>query len=220
MHRLLWDMHYTPIAGIEPSYPIAAIYRNTAPRPTSPWALPGDYNVTLSANGKSYTQPLTLKMDPRVKASAADLRLQFDLSMKLYELRKQLHPVGKSFDALNKGLTKAKERAGESPVQAQIEAMKKRLTEFAPPNTRPGAPMRFVALENVEQLFNVIEDVDAAPTPRVRNAVAETEKQAGDAVARWQALIANELPQLNQQLSAAGLEPIDLTHPTSQDEEE
>ncbi|MFL6568962.1 MAG: glycoside hydrolase [Chthoniobacterales bacterium] len=208
--RFLWDMHYAPIPGVAPEYPIAAIYRNTAARATSPWALPGNYSVTLTVDGKSYTQPLTLKMDPRVKASAADLTAQFDLSMKLYEQRKKLAAIGHNFEALNDGLTKASERAGENPAKEQIAAMKKRLEEFAPPNARPGAPLSFAALDNVEHLFAVLQEVDAAPTARVRTAVGEAETKSSDAVARWQALVANELPQLNQQLTAAGLEEIKL----------
>ena len=53
MHRFLWDMHYAPITGIEPEYPMTAIYRDTPPAPTSPWAMPGDYTVVLTANGKA-----------------------------------------------------------------------------------------------------------------------------------------------------------------------
>ena len=30
-HRFLWDMHLPPVPGIQPEYPIAAIYHNTAP---------------------------------------------------------------------------------------------------------------------------------------------------------------------------------------------
>src|SRR5206468_11118706 len=37
VHRFVWDLHYTPIAGVDPEYPIAAIYQNTAPRATGPW---------------------------------------------------------------------------------------------------------------------------------------------------------------------------------------
>ena len=31
MHRFLWDLHYTPIAGVEPEFPMQATYRNTPP---------------------------------------------------------------------------------------------------------------------------------------------------------------------------------------------
>ena len=58
---------------------MTATYRNTAPQATSPWVAPGDYTVALTVDGKTFTQPLTVAMDPRVKASAADLQEQFDL---------------------------------------------------------------------------------------------------------------------------------------------
>ena len=33
----------------------------------SPWVAPGAYTVRLTAGGKTMTQPITIKMDPRVK---------------------------------------------------------------------------------------------------------------------------------------------------------
>ena len=36
--------------------------------------------VRLTVDGKTQTQPLVVKMDPRVKATAADLKLQYDMS--------------------------------------------------------------------------------------------------------------------------------------------
>jgi hypothetical protein len=88
-HRFLWDLHYTPLE-IAPSYPIAAVYQQTAPNPTSPWVLPGTYTVKLTVDGKVYVQKLTVKMDPNVKTPAADLALQHELSFDLYMARKNL----------------------------------------------------------------------------------------------------------------------------------
>jgi photosystem II stability/assembly factor-like uncharacterized protein len=88
-HRFVWDLHYTPL-DIPPSYPIAAVYQNTIPNPTSPWVLPGTYTVKLTVDGKVYTQKMTVKMDPNVKTSAKDLQLQHDLSYGLYTSRKNL----------------------------------------------------------------------------------------------------------------------------------
>jgi hypothetical protein len=85
--RLVWDLHYTPL-NLPPSYPIAAIYKNTAPAPTSPWVMPGNYTVKLQVNGDTLSQPLIIKMDPRIKTSMADLQKQHDLSMLCYEGRK------------------------------------------------------------------------------------------------------------------------------------
>jgi hypothetical protein len=83
MHRFVWDLHHATPPGTDQGYPIAAIYANTAPVPTGPWAHPGRYTVRLTANGRTVTQPLVVRMDPRVKTSEADLRRQYDLSMRI-----------------------------------------------------------------------------------------------------------------------------------------
>jgi len=71
MHRFTWDLHYPP-SSTHAQYPISAIPYSTAPQPTSPWVLPGTYTVRLTADGHQFTQPLTVRMDPRVKTPADD----------------------------------------------------------------------------------------------------------------------------------------------------
>ncbi len=85
MHRFLWDMHYAPLPEARPEYPMQAIYHDTPLAPSSPWAMPGNYTVKLTANGRSYTEPLAIKMDPRVHTSTADLLQQFTISKQLYD---------------------------------------------------------------------------------------------------------------------------------------
>ena len=86
MHRLVWDLRYPPPDALRHDYPISAIYRNTPREPRGPIALPGPYTVKLTVDGRSYGQPLTLKMDPRVKAPAAALQQQFDLAQQVVEM--------------------------------------------------------------------------------------------------------------------------------------
>ncbi len=83
-HRFMWDMHYAPL-NVPASFPIAAIYMNTAPNETSPWVMPGTYTAKLIVNGKSYQQTFVIKRDPRVKTSVKDLQLQHDLSLQCYK---------------------------------------------------------------------------------------------------------------------------------------
>jgi hypothetical protein len=84
MHRFAWDLTYPPPAGARSSYPISAIYMNTPRVPTGPWVMPGQFTVRMTVDGHTYTQPLTVKMDPRVSTPAAALQQQFELSMGLY----------------------------------------------------------------------------------------------------------------------------------------
>jgi hypothetical protein len=204
MHRFLWDMHYTPVPGAEPDFPIAATYRDTAPTPTSPWVLPGNYTLVLTVDGNSFTQPLTIQMDPRVKTSAADLQEQFDLSWQLYQLRLTLAPIGKKFDDIKEQLTKLKAQAAERPdVTEKLEAFAQKLTRFGPPHPRPGAPPSLFVLESTESLFNEIQGVDAAPTAAVKTAVADVQAKVGPAMQAWRTLLDSDIPALNRQLKQA-----------------
>ena len=208
LHRFFWDLHGTPLAGVEPEYPIAAVPHKTAPVPTAPWIVPGDYSVVLTAGGKSFTEPLPVKMDPRVKATNADLTKQFALSKTLHDLRAGLQPIGKSYVALTAEMKKAKERAGKNPIKEQIDALHKKLETFASPAAvRSGAALELEALDKVVRLFGDLQDVDAAPTPAQQAAMTALQKDARGVVERWKA-IAPEVATLNAGLASAGLEAI------------
>ncbi len=83
MHRFVWDLHYARPAGLSTSYPISAVYHNTVKEPLGVWAAPGTYTVKLTVAGRSYTRPLRVRMDPRVKTPALGLQQQFRLSKQL-----------------------------------------------------------------------------------------------------------------------------------------
>jgi len=63
MHRWLWDLRPTP----PPLSPRPAGGGGGGGRGGAPMVLPGTYTVKLSVAGKTYTQPLVVKMDPRTK---------------------------------------------------------------------------------------------------------------------------------------------------------
>ena len=85
LHRFVWDLHYAPPPGAPRSYPIAATPHDTASEPKGPWVVPGTYTARLTISGKSYTKPIVVRMDPRIKSGALALRQQFALSKRLYD---------------------------------------------------------------------------------------------------------------------------------------
>jgi photosystem II stability/assembly factor-like uncharacterized protein len=211
MHRFLWNMHFAPVPGVEPEYPMTAVAYNTAPEATSPWVMAGDYSAVLTVNGKNFTQPLTVKMDPRVKASAADLTQQFELSKGLYEIRPALETINNSLGRLSAEIGKAKELAGQNAVTAQLEAMLKKLQEIAgPPRPRPSPTLSLELREKLLTLFGSLQKIDAAPTPAIRAAVADLQREAQSIIARWQTIEAEDIPALNRQLEAAGFRKIEI----------
>jgi len=47
--------------------------------------MPGKYIVKLKVDGKTYEQPLTIRMDPRIKTFDADLWKQFEMEARIVE---------------------------------------------------------------------------------------------------------------------------------------
>ena len=70
--------------------------------PRGPLVLPGLYEVRLTVDGKTSRQPLTVKMDPRVKTPPADLARQFDLGIKIWQALEESSKAGSSNAALRR----------------------------------------------------------------------------------------------------------------------
>ena len=71
-HRFVWDLRYAPAAGAGSNFRIGGV-----------WAPPGRYTVVLTANGKTLREPLIIAPDPRVHASPASYREEFDLARRI-----------------------------------------------------------------------------------------------------------------------------------------
>ncbi len=207
-HRFTWDVHYKPL-DLPPAYPISAIYNNTAPDPTSPWAMPGNYSVKLTVDGKSYTQPLHVKMDPRVKTGLADLQKQHDLSVQCYEYRKQvmdiLQQTGKLQQQVKELLPKS---SGQLNSDLKTLANNVKTMENAAPASQQPA---FNRLNGVfGSLLNTLHDTDMPPTSQATEAVISSAAQLKGLQAKWNTTKATELPKINDELRKAGLAAITL----------
>jgi hypothetical protein len=215
LHRFLWDLHLDPVPGVAPQYPIAAVYKNTAPDSTSPWAMPGKYTVVLNAGGKKYEQPLTLVMDPRVKTSTADLTEQYKLSKQLYDEWLALNSISDQVRGIRGQITELRARFADANLKTKVEAFAEKLQSLAGAGGGGfggGAPVGGAtrvtvasATGRIRTLFNLIEEVDLAPTPQVSAAIPEVVKDARGIQESWRLINTQEIPALNQELRAAGL---------------
>jgi photosystem II stability/assembly factor-like uncharacterized protein len=175
-HRFLWDMKYAPL-NISPSYPISAIYKNTEPDQTAPWVMPGNYIVRLTVDGKVYEQPITIKIDPRVKTTTKDIQLQYDLSLQCYNARKECMKI---LDEIRAYRTKFMGDQN-TPVLKEISL----LENSVPGSTEPS----FNRLNNsFASLFSTLQDSDMPPTTQMINGMKEAIKSFEELKAKWDKL--------------------------------
>ncbi len=200
-HRFIWDLHYTPL-NVPASYPISAIYKNTAPNPTSPWVLPGTYNVKLIINGKTYTQPLAVKLDPRVKTSAADLKVQHDLSVQCYEGQQMSMATLSDINKLKQQI-KTLLPQSKAPLTNALTVFETQLSAFE--NTPHGSSEpSFNSLESAfGRIFDILHETDMPPTSQTISAVSETVAKLKALSTQWNGFKTKDLETINQQLQKA-----------------
>jgi len=202
------------VPGVAPNYPISAVYMNTAPSPTSPWAMPGKYTVVLTVNGKSYSQPLMLRMDPRVTTSQKDLSEQFKLSKQLYDEWLALAAVAESARPLRGQITELRAKAPEE-LKKRLEDFNEQFQVFGggggggfqgPPAAGQTTRATVASVTGrLRGLFSQLEEVDLAPTTEQRRASVEAVKDAQTLLANWQLFKTQTLPVFNQELQGKGL---------------
>ncbi len=213
-HRFLWDMHYAPVPGVPAEYPIAAVPHNTAPQLTSPWAMPGRYTVTLIVDGHKYTEPLTVKMDPRVKTPLAGLQEQFTESKRMYDDANAAESAIEAVASLQQQVEQLRKNQSATVLSASLDAFAKKASELAgaEPKVRfgPRPPMTtFTGMRDaLLAAMELFQGADATPTVQGKAAAAERHGQFLKLMSRWQAFRTTDLRDLNTQLQKANLPEI------------
>jgi len=180
-HRFLWDMKLDPL-NLPPSYPISAIYMNTAPDATSPWVMPGDYIAILTIDGKVHQQRFTIKMDPRVRTSLKDLQIQYDLSVQCYNGRKECMKIIDEISSYRSTL--------KNKISNADELSKKDKEAAALESTPFGSQAESFGKINGEfaSIFGILQDSDTTPTTQTIAAFNEANTAFKDLKKKWEAL--------------------------------
>jgi hypothetical protein len=199
MHRFTWDLRHDPITpGAEQS--TGAVPHRIFSMADAPWAAPGRYTVRLTVDGKQYTQPLTLRMDPRVKLAPLAIAQLATLSREMYTGARTAHDTQLKARALADQLARL-----DGPAAA---ALKARLDSLAPPATtggrggrgggggggrgRGGAATAAPTLAGVSNALlaaaMAMQAADVAPTATQVAACARARAQLAEVMARWTAI--------------------------------
>jgi photosystem II stability/assembly factor-like uncharacterized protein len=211
MHRFVWDLRY----------PVSKSVRSSYFGPTGPWAQPGNYVVKLTANGKSSTQPLTIKMDPRVKTSQEALGRQFELSSRLAAELEEVSTALQQINMLRKQIeARKKEASGNAEVQQAMETVEKKIEVALEPDSDADFMLFGLAVPSKEHeplpkvaaaltgLLIIVESADTAPTADAVTASEKWVASGEETLRHWTELKEAELANLNTTLQKAKLKPL------------
>jgi len=213
MHRFAWDLRYPAPGVLNVEYPISATPRNTPREPRGPWVVPGTYTVRLTVNGQTYTQPLTVRMDPRVKASAATLARQFALSKGVYDDINRTRGVLDELRTMRANLRELRGRASGVLVAA-VDSIDRAAAALEGGGGGLGvaggggraseAATLTGTIGELGQLYGALQEADVQPTTQLVAAVQTAQRQVPTTLARWDTLHARATARLGAQLRSLG----------------
>jgi photosystem II stability/assembly factor-like uncharacterized protein len=201
VNRFAWDLRTqgpTPLAG-EPG----AEFRNRG------YFVPaGSYQVKLTAEGKSYTAPLELKVDARVKASSEDLQKQTELLQKIVAAVSDVHGAVGSIREVRSQLRLLDKRFGDDAkyttlLSATKDFDKKSLdieSQLLQVNAKSSESTLNFPVMIDERLHSLVFSVDAgdnAPTKQQYEVFEELQKQTQPLLAQYHDLMSKDLTALN-----------------------
>jgi photosystem II stability/assembly factor-like uncharacterized protein len=224
MHRWVWDLHYAAPDSTRHEYPIAAVPHDTPRYPLGPTALPGRYTARLTVNGKTYTQTFSIKMDPRVHATAAGLERKFHAEVRLSSLLTQTSVALRQAGSLREPLQKLLQPSNGSTHDA-LQAFESKLTALlgSPPAfLAPPSPEVTLTRANgeISTLYGQVWQADAEPTLAQAEAIQTSDKQAAALLERWKTMKSSDLPALNRALRDANLPELKIEMEPRQDDAE
>jgi photosystem II stability/assembly factor-like uncharacterized protein len=211
LNRTNWDLRYDAPPAFTHSFEINA---NPGLTPTTPEGIiapPGTYTIKLTANGKSYTQTVSISNDPRSPATNADVRAQYALAKKLNSAAKIAYDAYQQVETLRAALKANMLPDTGSDAAKAMKAFRASVDTVggnAGVGGRHPAP-NFYELSGrfIGQLTSQ-DNADQAPTEPMMTAYGIACRDLKTAAAHWATINSKSLTALNAALSAGGRQPI------------
>lgn len=201
-----WDFRYADGTALRDS-----VYRLTRVR--GPMALPGRYTVALTAGGSVQTASFTLKADPRIEATSAELAARLAFSRKVNAAATELiETVNRAF-ALRQvidGRLAADSTSSDAPLLRALEdtllAHGKRMVPLFYGHNQYAAPYTATILDELARLG--YGDSNAGPNAAEQHGAETMTALAHEEVTRFNAAVQAQLVTVNARLKAKGQPPI------------
>ncbi|HZT43296.1 MAG TPA: hypothetical protein VFA07_14090 [Chthonomonadaceae bacterium] len=222
LNRTSWDLRYDSPPAFNHSYEINANPGETPASPQGPLALPGVYTLTLTVDGKSYTQTVRVKNDPRSPATFHDLEEQHALQMQYYQCAQEAWDGYQQVAGVQASIAALLKKNPPSEVATAAHTFDGKLAAVGGSNEfgrRFGggffgfggpAPQPTFAILNgtAGRQLNMLDSGDMAPTDAMRKACTTTCTEMQTAMKSWEALKSKDLPAFNAVLAKNNLKPV------------
>ena len=211
-NRFWWNLRYTDAKRIKTVV-------NDMGTLNGPTAVPGKYAVRLIVGRDTLVRSFTVKLDPRIEATTADLQQTFDLGLKVQDRLNGIVDAFARIEDLQKQIDVRVEQSSEqdyakrvkdaaTPVRQTLEVVRTELVDWF--NHDDQATLHFpIKLYNMMLSLNSqVLGQETAPTKQHGEILDDLGGKVDVQLQRLQQLEAGEIKSLNALLQELGLPPI------------
>lgn len=202
LNRFVWDTRYPDAVR----FPGMILWAGETRGPKLP---PGTYQVKLTVEGKSYTQPFEIKADPRLSTTPADYAKQLELGLKIRDKLTETHNAIIQIRDVRKQIEDLLKRVGGQPnfkvVNDAGTALNKNLTAieealYQTKNQSSQDPLNFpIRLNNkLAALGGVVASAEVAPTAQSYAVYDEVAGQIDAQLQKLAQIMRTDVPAFNQ----------------------
>ncbi|MGH9709363.1 MAG: hypothetical protein ACRD37_02305, partial [Candidatus Acidiferrales bacterium] len=213
MNRFVWDLRYE-----KPTLIPGQVW-DSADTPKGPLALPGTYQVKLTAEGKTFAEPLTVKLDPRVKNTPEDLQKEFDLSLKIRDEITLADETVNEMNSVKTQIAALRKRLGsntqDKPILDAADAIEKKMKPIDDQLWQGQMKASEEDLnypdeinDQLKGIAEFMEGSDNAPTAADSAAYEDLSGKVAKLVAQWKEIKSKDLAGLNEQIRRANIPAI------------
>jgi photosystem II stability/assembly factor-like uncharacterized protein len=201
LNRFVWDLRYEGATAVAH----APLWGGST---AGPVALPGTYQARLTVLGKSYSAPLEIKADPRMKIGPEDLAKQFDLLLKIREKVTetddaiiQIRDVREQISAINKRLkndsrAKAVADAGKA-IDTKMTEVEEALIQTKAKSGQDVLNFPVRLNNHLVALSGVVGSADSAPTKQSYEVFDMLSKAVDEQLTKWKAIVSADVTAYN-----------------------
>ena len=183
-----------------------------------PVAIPGEYQVRLTVDGESQTQSFEIGIDPRMETvTIAQLRERFELALRIRDRVTVANEAVIEIRRIKGDVDDRLEQTDDNAIHNQGGVVKTNLggveEEIYQVRNRSGQdPLNYpIKLNNkLASLMGMVERGEAAPTEQSYQVFESLSGSLQTELIRMNAIIDQDLRRLNELLSEAGLDPIEI----------
>jgi photosystem II stability/assembly factor-like uncharacterized protein len=214
MNRFAWDLRHTDATRFKSLILWAG---NTQ----GPRVAPGTYQVRLTAGGKSLTEPLEVRKDPRLATTQAEFDQQQALLVqmrdKLTETHDAIARVRTVRDQVQGATDRAKAAGKDQKVKEAADALDKKLTAveealYQTKNRSGQDPLNFpIRLNNkLAALGGTVATGDGAPSAQAKQVYQELTGEIDAQLKALREVLATDLPAFNKLVNDEGVPAVSL----------